>query len=31
MERTLRDIDEVIRITGRRIVLPCDAEGTAVS
>jgi amino acid transporter len=31
MERTLRDMDEVIRITGRRIVLPCDAEGTAVS
>jgi amino acid transporter len=31
MERTLRDIDEVIRITGRRIVLPCDAEGTAIS
>ena len=31
MERTLRDMDEEIRITGRRIVLPCDAEGTAVS
>jgi amino acid transporter len=31
MERTLRDMDEVIRIAGRRIVLPCDAEGTAVS
>jgi amino acid transporter len=31
MERTLRDMDEVIRIAGRRIVLPCDAEGAAVS
>jgi amino acid transporter len=31
MERTLRIMDEEIRIAGRRIVLPCDAEGTAVS
>jgi amino acid transporter len=31
MERTLRVMDEEIRITGRRIVPPCDAEGTAVS
>jgi amino acid transporter len=31
MERTLRIMDEEIRITGRRLVLPCDAEGTAVS
>jgi Protein of unknown function (DUF4239) len=31
MERTLRVMEEEIRITGRRIVPPCDAEGTAVS
>ena len=31
MERTLRIMDEQLRIADRRIVLPCDAEGTAVS
>jgi amino acid transporter len=31
MERTLRIMDEELRIAGRRIVLPCDAEGTVVS
>jgi Protein of unknown function (DUF4239) len=31
MERTLRIIDEELRIIDRPIVLPCDAEGTAVS
>jgi amino acid transporter len=31
MERTLRIMDEELRIADRRIVLPCDAEGTAVS
>jgi amino acid transporter len=31
MERTLRIMDEELRIADRRIVLPCDAEGTVVS
>jgi Protein of unknown function (DUF4239) len=31
MERTLRIMDEQLRIANRRIVLPCDAEGTAFS
>jgi amino acid transporter len=31
MERTLRIMDEQLRIANRRIVLPCDAEGTALS
>jgi hypothetical protein len=31
MERTLRIMDEELRIADRGIVLPCDAKGTAVS
>jgi amino acid transporter len=31
MERTLRIMDEQLRIADRRVVLPCDAEGTALS
>jgi hypothetical protein len=31
MERTLRIMDEELRIIDRRIELPCDAEGTVVS
>jgi hypothetical protein len=31
MERTLRIMDEQLRIADRRIALPCDAEGRALS
>jgi amino acid transporter len=31
MERTLRIIDEALDATGRRLVLPCDGRGNAVS
>ncbi len=31
MERTLRIIDEELRVVGQGLRLPCDAQGVAVS
>ena len=30
MERTLRIIDQELGVTNRRVVLPCNADGTAL-